>query len=321
MSAPRFAWVALGVLLFFISSENVSSEKIRLVKKKEETVSPFKKSDIGNFDLKAYSRSIKPENCKNTKTKLQCAKMLKGDPNACLINRQLMSDYCKLTCRFCSPYSKAQKTKINRECKNHHAKCSLWAKEGDCMHYSAFMLDVCKKSCQICGNDNPSVADRDERCPTWGRTGFCGIKMYNRKMRRLCPYSCQKYSNRRYTVKYAKPPKRRSPRPTAAPKPTKPTPRPTPPLTQDEKEDMKEALEEYAEEEESRLREKEEQRQQEEEEAKITPLEAPPVLRSEKPLPIPAPALSPISLDDLNIDIPSEYEGGTAPHEKKTRIL
>lgn len=80
---------------------------------------------------------------------------------------------------------------------------------------------------------------------------------------------------------------------------------------------MKEALEEYAEEEETRLREKEEQRQQEEEEAKITPLEAPPVLRSEKPSPIPAPALSPTSLDDLNIDIPSEYEGGTPPNERK----
>lgn len=46
----------------------------------------------------------------------------------------------------------AQKKKINKECKNHHPKCSLWAEQGDCMHYSTFMLDVCKRSCQICGS-------------------------------------------------------------------------------------------------------------------------------------------------------------------------
>ena len=133
-------------------------------------------------------------------------------------------------------------------------------------------------------------------------------------MQKICPYSCRKYANRHYTVKYAKPPKRRSPRPTHAPKPTKPTPRPTKPLTEQEKEDLKEALEEYAEEEENRRMEKEEQRQQKDE-GKVTPLQAPPVLDKAKthdPLPIPAPILSPVSLEDLNIDVPSEYEGAGA---------
>ena len=124
-------------------------------------------------------------------------------------------------------------------------------------------------------------------------------------MDKLCPYSCKKYAKRRYIVKYAKPPKRRSPRPTVKPKPTKPTPRPTPPLSEDEKEDLREASEEYAEEEETRLREREEQRK-EKEEGKVTPLQAPPVLRSERP-----DLESQLSLDD--IDVPSEYEGGTRP--------
>jgi hypothetical protein len=157
------------------------------------------------------------------------------------------------------------------------------------------------------------MSDQDERCPTWGKAGFCGIK--KEKMGKLCPYSCKKYARRRYIVRYAKPPKRRSPRPKRKPKPTKPTAPPPPPLTQDEKEDLKEATEEYAEEEETRLREKEEQRKEKDEE-KVTPLQAPPVLWSENPSPIPAPVL-----DDLSIDVPSEYEGGTPPaaEKKETR--
>ena len=135
-------------------------------------------------------------------------------------------------------------------------------------------------------------------------------------MKKKCPYSCTKYASRRYTVKYAKPPKRRSPRPTATPKPTKPTPRPTRPLTEDEKEDRKEALEEFAEEEETRLREKEEQRQQEDE-GTVTPIQAPPVARSKRPSPVPASALYPFSDDELNTDVPSEYERGTPSREKK----
>ena len=158
------------------------------------------------------------------------------------------------------------------------------------------------------------MTDKDERCPEWGETGFCAIK--KNKMKKKCPYSCTKYASRRYTVKYAKPPKRRSPRPTVKPKPTKPTQPPTRPLTEDEKEDRKEALEEFAEEEETRLREKEEQRQQEME-GTVTPIQAPPVVRSEKPSPVPAPALYPFSDDELNVDVPSEYERGTPPTERK----
>ncbi|CAB4027878.1 Hypothetical predicted protein [Paramuricea clavata] len=313
--APRLSWIALGVFFIFISSENVLCKKLHLVKKKEETVSPLKKSVIGNFDLKAYAKSIKSENCRNRKPKLECAKMLKQSANACLLNRKFMSDNCILACRFCSPYTKEQKTKIiSKQCKDHHSKCRFWAKNGDCFHYSVFMMDVCKKSCEICESGNPSMSDQDERCPTWGKAGFCGIK--KEKMGNLCPYSCKKYARRRYIVKYAKPPKRRSPRPKPKPRPAKPTARPTPPLTQDEKEDLKEATEEYAEEEETRLREKEEQRKEKDEE-KVTPLQAPPVVRSESPSPIPAPVL-----DDLSVDVPSEYEGGTPPaaEKKKTSI-
>ena len=165
----------------------------------------------------------------------------------------------------------------------------------------------------FCHLDNPKLSDKDERCPMWGKTGFCEIKKKN--MKNLCPYSCKKYAKRHYTVKYAKPPKRRSPRPKPKPKPIKPTARPTPPLTEDEKEDIKEALAEYAEEEETRLREREEQRKQKDE-GEISPIQAPPVLRSEKPSPFPVPALQ---QDDLNIDVPSEYEGVTPTEKKHTR--
>ena len=312
--APRVSWIAIGVFVI-IFSQNVLCKKLHLVKKKEETVSPLKKSIIGNFDLKAYAKSIKPEDCRNRKTKLQCHKLMSAQENACLLNRKYMSDNCILECRFCSPYTAVQKTKrINKECKDHHVKCSNWAKKGDCLHYAVYMMDVCKKSCETCGSDNPKLSDKDERCPMWGKTGFCEIK--KKKMKNLCPYSCKKYAKRHYIVKYAKPPKRRSPRPKPKPKPIKPTARPTPPLTEDEREDIKEALAEYAEEEETRLREREEQRKQKDE-GEISPIQAPPVLRSEKPSPFPVPALQ---QDDLNIDVPSEYEGGTPPEKQHTRL-
>jgi hypothetical protein len=183
--------------------------------------------------------------------------------------------------------------------------------------YTKVFIAVLNRSLYSCLSDAPSVSDKDERCPMWGKTGFCEIK--KKYMRNLCPHSCKKYAKRHYTVKYAKPPKRRSPRPKPKPKSIKPTPRPTPPLSEDEKEDLKEALEEYAEEEETRLKEKEEKRKEKDEET-VAPLQAPPVLRSEKPSPAPAPA---IAQDSLNIDVPSEYEGGTPPSEetKQSRYL
>lgn len=131
-------------------------------------------------------------------------------------------------------------------------------------------------------------------------------------MRKICPFSCKIYAKRHYTVKYAKPPKRRSPRPTHSPKHVKPTPRPTPALSLDEKEDLKEATEEYAEEEETRHREEEEQRKQKDEE--VSQLQALPVVRNETPSAVRAPAL-----DDLNIDASSKYnrEFPISTQEKK----
>jgi hypothetical protein len=181
-----------------------------------------------------------------------------------------------------------------------------------CLLFSVFLNTFFLFLSQL---ENQKLSDKDERCPVWGKAGFCEIKKEDMKI--LCPFSCKKFAGRHYTVKYAKPPKRRSPRPTPKPKPAKPTPRPTPPLTRDEKEDLKEALAEYAEEEETRLREREEQRKQKDE-GEISPIQAPPVLRSKKPSPVPVPALQ---QDDLNIDVPSEYEGGTSPDKQHTRYF
>ena len=60
-----------------------------------------------NFFLIA-SKHVKAEQCRNRKPSSLCIKMIKRDKDICLINRQFMSDNCKLTCRFCSPYNKGR---------------------------------------------------------------------------------------------------------------------------------------------------------------------------------------------------------------------
>jgi hypothetical protein len=51
----------------------------------------------------------------------------------------------------------AQKAKVNKECKDHAPKCRSWAEKGDCLHYAAYMMDVCKKSCKLCGPGKTAV--------------------------------------------------------------------------------------------------------------------------------------------------------------------
>jgi hypothetical protein len=83
-----------------------------------------------------------------------------------------MEKQCPVSCKD------APKTSLQKECKDVHARCSIWAGLGECSGNAA-MTSYCAKSCDTCllasdfDDDDPLCLNDHENCRFWADSGEC----------------------------------------------------------------------------------------------------------------------------------------------------
>ena len=79
------------------------------------------------------------------------------------------------------PYTTVEPT-IPPNCENNHASCNYWASIGECDVNPGYMLNNCKKGCQVCNQpsttvttttENPDCKDDNSNCKYWAGIGEC----------------------------------------------------------------------------------------------------------------------------------------------------
>ncbi|KAH9259126.1 hypothetical protein BASA81_002746 [Batrachochytrium salamandrivorans] len=77
-------------------------------------------------------------------------------------------------------------------CVDESKECDAWAKRGECDVNPGYMLDKCKKSCQVCNSDvtSTSCLDHHTNCEFWAKSGEC--KTNPGYMLQNCQKSCQR---------------------------------------------------------------------------------------------------------------------------------
>lgn len=129
------------------------------------------------------------ENCKKACGK--CEKIVCVDKNQhcpfwasigeCSKNPNYMLSSCQKSCKKCSSGHPQQDDKIPKElqCTDQNSKCAGWASVGECKKNPNYMLQYCKKSCEICSTqaDTDKVStncyDYNILCSAWAAVGEC----------------------------------------------------------------------------------------------------------------------------------------------------
>ncbi|KAL8584767.1 hypothetical protein ACOMHN_035686 [Nucella lapillus] len=89
-----------------------------------------------------------------------------------------------------TPIVKTTTEHPTKECVDRHKSCSSWASRGECQRYKFFMSTYCKKSCEICVEEEKnSCKDMSKHCKYWKSKGYCTWK-YVAFMRSNCAQSC-----------------------------------------------------------------------------------------------------------------------------------
>jgi hypothetical protein len=85
--------------------------------------------------------------------------------------QEYMAKQCPVSCKD------VPKTSLQKECKDVHVRCSIWAGLGEC-NGNAAMTSYCAKSCDTCLlateiDDDPLCFNDHENCRFWADSGEC----------------------------------------------------------------------------------------------------------------------------------------------------